>query len=81
MKVSFDGMRKNATNSMNGLHSIIEDILFKSDLDENMKEDLILRFNTVATMVDSFNCLFDPTVEDDFNDLTDVLSIERLEDL
>jgi hypothetical protein len=81
MKVSFDGMRKNATNSMNSLHSIIEDIIFKSDLDENYKEDLILRFNTAAMLIDSFNCLFDPQIENDFNDLTDILNIKRLEEL
>lgn len=81
MKVNFDGMRKNATNGMNALHSIIEDIVFKSDLDENMKEDLILRFNTAAMMVDSFNCLFDPEVKDDMNDLSEEINIKRLEEL
>ena len=81
MKVSFNRMRKNATKSMNDLHSIIEDIIFKSDLDENYKEDLILRFNTAAMFVDSFNCLFDPEHENDYDDLSNEIEVNRLDEL
>lgn len=77
MKVSFDGLRKNATRSMNKLYDVLEDILKNEDICEDNKFQIIEKFNEAAMFVDSFNCIFDPDVEDDINDLSN-LSIDRL---
>lgn len=63
MEVSFDGMRRNATRSMNNLQSDIEDLLEEIDDEiygehrESLKKSLIKSFNESAMFVDSFNCL------------------------
>ena len=38
MNVSFDGLRKNATRSMNILHATLSEIIDKSDLEERYKK-------------------------------------------
>lgn len=84
MKVSFDGMRRCATSAMNDLHNIIDTVLderMNQEIDLNLKEQLIKKFNYAAFQVDSFNCLFDDDVQDDLNDLTDELNIKRLREL
>ena len=83
MKVNFDGMRRNATNSMNALYDTINTILQENTyqhIDEDLKKELIEKFNESAMSVDFFNCVFDPDVEDDMNDLSE-LSICRLDEL
>lgn len=83
MNVSFDGLRKNATRSMNNLHSEIENILKNVDcyqFDKSYKEDLIKSFNEAAMFVDTFNCLYDDDIDGDFNNLSD-LSINRIDEL
>ena len=80
MNVSFDGLRKNATRSMNILHTTLSKIIDESDLEERYKKDLIKEFNDAAMFVDCMNCLYDDNVDGDMNDLSG-LSISRLEDL
>lgn len=80
MNVSFDGLRKNATRSMNTLHTTLQKIINEYDMYEIDREDLIKEFNEAAMFVDSMNCLYDDNVDGDINDLSD-LSILRLEDL
>jgi hypothetical protein len=51
MNVSFDGMRKNATRSMNQLHSAIQDVLDNdkyNDISKSDKESLIEAFNCTS---------------------------------
>lgn len=79
MNVSFDGMRKNATRSMNQLHDVLKEILEEYDLYEHHADGLIEVFNNAAQNVDMFNCLYDDEVQGDVNDLSD-LSISRLGD-
>lgn len=79
MEVSFDGLRKNATRSMNDLHTTLQRIINEYDMYERDREDLIKEFNQAAMFVDTFNCLYDDSVEGDMNDLSD-LSISRLEE-
>ena len=59
MNVSFDGLRTNATRSMNTLHSVLERVLteYKSDFYHDEDEDIYIAFNEAAMFVDSFNCL------------------------
>lgn len=52
MNVSFDGLRKNATRSMNILHTTLSKIIDESDLEERYKKDLIKEFNDAAMFVD-----------------------------
>lgn len=80
MNVSFDRLRKNATRSMNDLHSTLNKIITEYDMYEKDRENLIKEFNEAAMFVDCMNCLFDNDVEGDINNLSD-LSISRLEDL
>ena len=80
MKVSFDGLRTNATRSMNKLHDVIKDVIESDDIYDSEKEELIEKFNEAAMFVDTFNCLYDDNVEDDMNNMAD-LSIDRLNDL
>ena len=80
MNVSFDGLRRNATNSMNTLHTTLQKIINEYDMYEKDREDLIKEFNEAAMFVDSMNCLYDDNVDGDINNLSD-LSILRLEDL
>lgn len=79
MNVSFDGLRTNATRSMNRLQDVIKGIIENDDIYDSEKEELIEKFNEAAMFVDTFNCLYDDKVEDDFNNMED-LSIDRLED-
>lgn len=80
MKVSFDGMRTNATHSMNRLHDTIKEIIDNDDLFDNEKRELIDNFNNAAMAVDIFNCLYDDDVDGDMNNMEE-LSIERLDKL
>ena len=80
MNVSFDGLRTNATRSMNRLHDTIKDIIGSDDICDSEKEELVEKFNEAAQFVDVFNCLYDDKIEDDFNSMDD-LSIDRLGDL
>lgn len=78
MKVSMDGLRRNATRSVNDLHRVLEDIINSGDLDCDQQEELINGFNEVSRSVGILNCVYDPDIEDDMNDLSD-LEIKYLE--
>ncbi len=80
MNVSFDGLRKNATRSMNALHDTIKDVLKSGDMGDSEKEELIENFNEAAMFVDTFNCLFDDSVEGDMTNMSD-LNIDRLDEI
>ncbi len=83
MNVSFDGLRTNATRSMNRLHDTIEEIVKAGDyhtLSIDEKNELIEKFNESAMLVDSFNCLYDDDVEGDLNNMEE-LSVDRLDEL
>lgn len=83
MNVSFDGLRTNATRSMNVLHDEVKKILHVDsydDISDIQKSDLIKSFNEAAMFVDTFNCLYDDDVEDDMNNMEN-LSIDRLIEL
>ena len=70
MKASFNGMRKNATANMNKLHSVLKEVL--SDMDnDSLENEIIEAFNNSAQSVDVMNCLYDPNVKDDMDDLSD----------
>lgn len=76
MKANFDGMRRNATSNMNKLYLVLKEVL--SDIDNDcLENEIIEAFNDSAESVDVMNCLYDPNVEDDMNDLSDILSINR----
>jgi hypothetical protein len=79
MIVSFDGLRRNATDRMNKLYDVIEDILENEDICQDNREQIIDMFNATAACIDTFNCLYDDDIEDDMNDLSELLSIYRLE--
>ena len=82
MNVSFNGMRRNATASMNELASAIKEAIeLKSyeEVDDDLKKKLISCFNDSAMRVDFFNCLYDDNVVGDMDDLSD-LSVDRLEE-
>jgi len=73
MKISFDGLRENATVSMNELSKAIKAIVENDsfdDIKDRDKKELIGRFNEAAMFVDSFNCIFDDNDKDDINDLS-----------
>jgi hypothetical protein len=78
MNVSFDGLRTNATQSMNRLYDEIKGILetYEDDIIESDREDLMEKFNDSAMLVDTFNCLYDDDVEGDLNNMEN-LSIDR----
>ena len=82
MNVSFNGMRRNATASMNELASAIKEAIeLKSyeEVDDDLKKRLTDCFNDSAMRVDLFNCLYDDSVVGDMDDLSD-LSVDRLEE-
>ena len=84
MIASFDGMRYGATRNMNSLYRVLKEVIeLRSwdSVDNDLKERIIEAFNSSAQSVDVMNCLYDPNVEDDMNDLSDVLSVDRLDDL
>ncbi len=76
MDVSIDGLRRSATGSMNNLADVIESIC--SQLSDSETEELIEAFDSAATSVDVFNCVYDNSIEN-FSDLSDKLEIRRLE--
>lgn len=80
MEANFDGMRRNATANMNELHTVLKELIDCGWVrDEFIEVKIIEAFNDAAQSVDVMNCLYDPNVEDDMNDLSDVLSIDRLD--
>ena len=82
MKVSFNGMRRNATNSMNELAGAIKEVIeLKSyeEVDDDLKKRLIDCFNDSAMRVDFFNCLYDDSIDGDMDNLSD-LSVDRLKE-
>lgn len=83
MKANFDNMRKAATASMNELGKVLkEEILIVTCsyyLDAVLKEKIVIAFNEAACQIDLLNCLYDDNVEDDLNDLSDVIDVERLD--
>ena len=81
MEANFDGMRRDATANMNTLGNVIEEEILSMDeydMPLELKEKLIEAFNNAAQSVDVMNCLYDPSVENDMNDLSGLLSINRL---
>ena len=83
MKVSFDGMRINATRNMNKLWDVINTTLIENahqQIDDDLRDELVRSFNNAAMSVDMFNCVFDNDCEDDINDLSESLMIKILED-
>lgn len=78
MKVNFDGMRRNATNTMNTLHDTIKDIIENDMILDSEKEKLTEHFNEAAQHVDVFNCLKDDN-DENFNVID--LDIQRLEEI
>lgn len=82
MKANFDGMRRSATRDMNDLHTTLKELIELDEYDginEELKERIVETYNNAAQSVGAMNCLYDPAVEGDMNDLSDVLSIDRLE--
>ena len=81
MNVSFDGLRSNATRSMNRLYAEIKDITekYKDDFYHGEDDDLMKAFNEAAMYVDTFNCLEDDAVKDDMNCMDD-LSVNRFDE-
>lgn len=83
MKANFDGMRRNATNRMNDLGQEIKELLEMAKDGKYFEledfENLINYFNNSAGAVDVLNCLYDDSIEDDINDLSDVLNIDLIE--
>lgn len=81
MTASFDGMRRNATNSMNELHRVLKELIECGWVkDEFIEVKIIEAYNDAAQNIDVMNCLYDPNVKGDMNDLSDVLSINRLDE-
>lgn len=84
MRASFDGMRRSATANMNELCDVLKEVIELPSWDsvsEDLKERIIEAFNNSAQSVDIMNCLYDPNVEDDMNNLSDILSVDRLDEL
>lgn len=84
MRASFDGMRRSATANMNELCNVLKEVIELPSWDsisEDLKQRIIESFNNSAQSVDIMNCLYDPNCDDDMNDLSDVLSIQRLDDI
>lgn len=84
MKVSVDGIRRNATRSMNMLGNKIKQIITEEESlciqKPSLILDLINLFDSAAQDVDMFNCCFSENKEDMFNDLSNELHIMRLGD-
>lgn len=84
MNVNFDGLRRNATYAMNKLHDILNTVLDENThqkIDNDLKKEIIEKFNQAAMFVDTFNCLYDDSVDGDMNDLSEKLCIDRLEEI
>lgn len=77
MGVSIDGLRKNASRSMEELYSIINEIVADEDINEQQIEELKEKFNEASRYVSTFNCIYHPDIKD-FNDLS-ALDISRFE--
>lgn len=76
MNVNIDGLRRNATGSMNKLADVIESIC--EEMSGYKIDELKEAFDEAATHVDMFNCVYSDSMEN-FSDLSDKLDIRRLE--
>ena len=72
MNVSFDGLRKNTTYSMNKLYEILKEIIESDNLDDYQLDELKSKWNESARYVSTFNCLYDNSVENDMTDLSEL---------
>ena len=83
MKVSFNGLRRNATSDMNQLGDEIKELLNKSKqgifFEIEDLEELVESFNAAASCVDMFNCLYDDNIKDDMDDLSDDIEIQNID--
>jgi len=79
MKISFDGIRKNTTANINELCEVLKEALDEIN-DDDLKERLRVAFNNTAQSIDFINCIQDDDVEDDINDLSEILSVQKLEE-
>ena len=77
MRVSFDGMRRNATHNVNNLQRIIIEMMARYDMYETDEENLITAFDKVANSMSDFNMLHDDKEKNDMNDLSR-LNVKRL---
>lgn len=76
MNISFDGLRKNATQNMNSLYATIQEIISNGNIRDYEAEELTKAFNGAAEYVDVFNCLEDDSGEFEALDI----SISRLDE-
>ena len=72
MNVSFDGLRKNTTYSMNKLYDVLKEIIESGNLDDDQLDELKSKWNESARYVSTFNCLYDNSVENDMTDLSEL---------
>lgn len=72
MKVNFDGLRRNATNSMADLYDAIKEAIDMDYIDEDDASEIKEKYNNAARMVTTFNCLYDDSTDGDFNSMSDV---------
>ncbi len=82
MKVSFDGIRRATTATMDDLGVSIQDMLIAdkyNDIEDEYKQNVVEKFNEARKMVMGINCLQDDDVVDDLNDLSEELNIIHLE--
>lgn len=80
MKANFNGMRRNATSSMNNLADYLENIITKwvEDGEELMAIELSELYNTAAVDVDGFNSLYDADKRK-FTSLIDEIEVRKID--
>jgi len=77
---NFNGMRCNATRSMNRLKNVLAEVVALDSydsVDESLKKRIKSAFDEAAQNVDVMNCLFDDEVVGDMDDLSDKLNVNR----
>lgn len=81
MKVCINGLRQNATLAINDLSATLHRHIMNggSHIEEWQKQEIIESFNSAASAVGMFNCVYHPDI-DGFDDLSDELSVDFLED-
>lgn len=72
MNVNINGIRKNATRSMVILYDSIDSLLENENISKESRLDLCEKFDEAARAVTMINCIYDNSVDGDFDDLSHI---------
>ena len=80
MKVSFNGLRKNLCRCFNEVsENVKQQNSYPRDCEKAfLKEEFEEKFNELGSHIGAFLCIYEPNIDGDFDDLSEVCLIDFL---